>query len=64
MPILQAQQCPVAFADRQGLPRAVASCFPQRHDPPPRSAATRSHGGHRVDVMHVDTASDIDDNEA
>eukprot|EP00965_Chrysotila_dentata_P090253 2978298-Pleurochrysis_carterae.AAC.1 len=31
----------------------------RRQDPP-----QRSRGGYRVDAMHVDTASDIDDNES
>eukprot|EP00965_Chrysotila_dentata_P037786 1256540-Pleurochrysis_carterae.AAC.1 len=31
----------------------------RRQDPP-----KRSRGGHHVDVMHVDTKSDIDDNES
>eukprot|EP00965_Chrysotila_dentata_P007406 240119-Pleurochrysis_carterae.AAC.1 len=30
----------------------------RRQDPP-----QRSRGGHRVDAMHLDTASDIDDDE-
>eukprot|EP00965_Chrysotila_dentata_P065664 2176117-Pleurochrysis_carterae.AAC.1 len=31
----------------------------RRQDPP-----QRSRGGHRIDAMHVDTASDIDDDES
>eukprot|EP00965_Chrysotila_dentata_P082298 2716371-Pleurochrysis_carterae.AAC.1 len=31
----------------------------RRQDPPQRSC-----GGHRVDAMHIDTASDIDDAES
>eukprot|EP00965_Chrysotila_dentata_P203842 6181982-Pleurochrysis_carterae.AAC.2 len=35
----------------------------QQHGLPPRSAQC-SRGGHCVDAMHVDTASDIDDDDS
>eukprot|EP00965_Chrysotila_dentata_P005743 189438-Pleurochrysis_carterae.AAC.1 len=60
MPILQERQRPFAYADCQGLRRAVAARFRNnmiRRQAPPQ----RSHGGDRVDAMHVDTASDIED---